>query len=196
MVIGIAGISLNDIVVYIADSCRGFDRVYTQRFELQEHHGSGGILSEYLIDSYCDFRPRGELPLGQVLAEDLLGDRILHIAIPFVVGPLAAVGSTCGRLGTIVRQGKSFAQYEYIPESGRYQAQGLGLSRYLIYQDPSSVGCCWWKSVAASNMRAVRRSFGSVNVGASICKPMGRFEAVKPQGMLIAGMPARLAVMV
>src|SRR5260370_15727769 len=52
------------------------------------------------------------------------------------------------------------------------------------------------QSVSFSCIRAVRSSFSSANVGARICKPMGRLLFVTPQGMLIPAMPARLALIV
>ena len=51
-------------------------------------------------------------------------------------------------------------------------------------------------SISASNIRAMRRSLCSVKAGVMICKAAGRWSAFRPQGMLMAGRPTRLAGMV
>src|SRR5207244_4414372 len=52
------------------------------------------------------------------------------------------------------------------------------------------------QSVWRSKTRAVRNNFSSANGAASSWRPIGRLALVNPQGMLIPGMPARLAVIV
>ncbi len=71
------------------------------------------------------------------------------------------------------------------------QRRELGPSRH--YTNPGRFRC---QSVARSKTRAVRNSFSSANGAARSCRPIGRPALVKPQGMLIPGMPARLAVIV
>jgi hypothetical protein len=52
------------------------------------------------------------------------------------------------------------------------------------------------QSVARSKIRAVRNSVSSANGAAKSCRPIGSLDLVMPQGILIPGMPARLAVIV
>src|SRR5262245_47686160 len=53
-----------------------------------------------------------------------------------------------------------------------------------------------WKSVAASNAAATCKSVVSRNGDAIICRPMGSCWRVNPQGMDMAGKPARFTGMV
>lgn len=52
------------------------------------------------------------------------------------------------------------------------------------------------QSVSRSKTRAARRRGSSAKAGARSCRPMGRLSFENPQGTLIAGMPAKLAVIV
>src|SRR5512135_3726286 len=68
------------------------------------------------------------------------------------------------------------------------------LGKVARHQDNSGRFRC--QSVARSKTRAVRSRFSSAKAGARSCKPMGRFEREKPQGIARPGMPAKLAVIV
>ena len=61
------------------------------------------------------------------------------------------------------------------------------------HTNPGRFAC---HSVARSNTRAARNSVSSAKAGARSCRPIGRPEFVRPQGMLRPGMPARLVVIV
>ena len=61
---------------------------------------------------------------------------------------------------------------------------------------PLSPGRLVCQSVARSKTRAVRRRLSSAKAGAISWRPIGRPDRVKPQGMLMPGMPARFVVIV
>jgi hypothetical protein len=52
------------------------------------------------------------------------------------------------------------------------------------------------QSVSRSNILATRSNFFSANGEPRICRPIGNPDFVKPHGMLMPGMPARLALIV
>ena len=67
----------------------------------------------------------------------------------------------------------------------------VAVSRH--YTNPGLFKC---QSVARSKTRAVRSNVSSAKGAPKSCMPIGRLAFVRPQGMLIPGMPARLAVIV
>src|SRR4051794_18225596 len=69
-----------------------------------------------------------------------------------------------------------------------------GILGYTRHQETSGRLVC--QSVALSKTRAVRSRFSSENAGPRSCRPIGSPGPVRPQGMLMPGMPARLAVIV
>ena len=79
--------------------------------------------------------------------------------------------------------------------SGPSLALRVGMALLPPSHHPSA-GCFRCQSVARSKTLAIRSSFSSANGAARSYMPMGKPPLVKPQGILIPGMPARLAVMV
>src|SRR5579883_1151786 len=82
------------------------------------------------------------------------------------------------------------------PRHVQIRERGSELGVALIHRHYTSPGLLRCQSVARSKTRAVRKSFSSAKGAASNCRPIGSFSLVSPQGMLIPGMPARLAVIV
>ena len=54
MVVGVAGIGLDDVVVHVAHRTFDLDARQSHGFEFEEDHGAGRVLRQCLVDAQAD----------------------------------------------------------------------------------------------------------------------------------------------
>src|SRR5262249_5729429 len=108
-------------------------------------------------------------------------------------------GIQSGSNGPAIAAGREqcFCVREPVLPSGIKVSKGASqFGKHLIHGDYTSFGRWLCQSVSRSYMRAIRSSFSSSNGGACSCSPIGKPARVKPHGMLMPVIPARLAPVV
>src|SRR5262249_3250100 len=83
-----------------------------------------------------------------------------------------------------------------LPGSFEVNKSASQFGKHPVHGDYTSFGRRECHSVSRSYMRAIRSNFSSSNGGACNCSPIGSPELVKPHGMLMPVIPARLAPIV
>jgi hypothetical protein len=71
-------IELIGLVVAVLRSEFGLDLVETECLELEPHQRPGGVLCEHLVDLDTDLLAGLEVPLDEVVVENLLGECLSH----------------------------------------------------------------------------------------------------------------------
>ena len=80
MVVGVLEVELDDVVVHVLDCPLDLDTRHLELLVLHQRHRAGGVLEQRLVDAQGDRLAGVELPLDQVLTEDLPGQVLGYLA--------------------------------------------------------------------------------------------------------------------
>ncbi len=80
VVVGVLEVELDHVVVDVLDGALDLDARLAQLFELHQRHRAGGVLQQRLVHPDRDRLARLELPVSEVLLEDLAGQVLGHWA--------------------------------------------------------------------------------------------------------------------
>ena len=78
VVVGVLEVELDDVVVDVLDRALDLDARLAELLELHQRHRAGGVLEQRLVHADRDRPARLQLPVGEVLLEDLAGQVLGH----------------------------------------------------------------------------------------------------------------------